>query len=445
MIQISYLFLITVIAFIFILDKLLCSRPWFNPLNVFLFYIVLYVSPLTLRYIYDLPIEGSVTEYFYEIKDIYPFTLFYTSISLLLFYLAYKTSPIFKITRIISNKSSAIESNNINLRLGGLTLLIIGVTAFLTLSIQYGGPLGVILTGYAVTEIFSSNPMLAVSFSIISTSSICILLSYSRTKKKKDLIISLSIITINLLLLIVMGRRAEIATWGLAYIIAYSLLVKHISFKKIFPVIIIGFTFLNLLGFARKANYDSLAAFTNSFFEQFNNLNDDKSGMFYTLTTGQFVVPYETLPMVMEKMSSNEFKYGLTLFDIVTQWIPRGIWPEKGYGNGVWYYQTFYDAYALPNEGRQFFFLTEGYLNFGILGIFLWAMIWGIFWKNINYLGSNQRSGLGIYIYTIYIANLISLVPGDFVGMFVALPKNFLIWFFLAYLIAIITRKKRYV
>ena len=445
MILVAYSLLVATVLAIFLIERFIFKTKWHSPINVFVVLILLYVSPLTLRYIYDLPIEGNVTEYFYQLKNIYPLALVATTISIVFFYLAYLVAPVLKITKVVINKSERLESKYLRFSLAGYFLLFLGVGIFLILSINYGGPLAVILTGYAVTEIFSANPLLGLSTSIVSTSSLFMLFAYRQTNQKKHLINSLIIIIFTMLLLIVMARRAEIATWGMTYLIVYCLLIKHISFKKILPAVLLGFAFLNVLGFARQANYDSISAFNQSFEEQYNNLNQDNSGLFYTITTGQFVVPYETVPMLMEKMHSSEMRYGATLFDIGLQWIPRAFWSDKSYGNGVWYYQKYYDSSALPNEGRQFFFLAEGYLNFGILGMVLWAVLWGVFWKNIYFLVNYSKvTDMSAYIYAVYIAGMIMLMPGDFVSIFVAFPKSYLIWFFLGYIISYLGRVKNY-
>lgn len=76
-----------------------------------------------------------------------------TTISIV-FYLAYLVAPVLKITKVVINKSERLESKYLRFSLAGYFLLFLGVGIFLILSINYGGPLAVILTGYAVTEIF---------------------------------------------------------------------------------------------------------------------------------------------------------------------------------------------------------------------------------------------------------------------------------------------------
>src|SRR5690606_23787350 len=99
-----FLFLISIII-IFMIDKLTAKRSWHDPLYIFLILMILYVSPLTLRYISDLPIEGNVTQYFYDLKNIYSYSLIVVTICISLFYISYKLSSSIIFTRIIRNKS----------------------------------------------------------------------------------------------------------------------------------------------------------------------------------------------------------------------------------------------------------------------------------------------------------------------------------------------------
>lgn len=439
MIEFTYiLFMITCIL-IFIYDKCKVKRSWHDPLYFFLIMMILYISPLSLRFFLKLPAEGNITKHFDDLRYIYPYALLITTISIIFFYVAYRLSPVLRITKYIVNKGALIERRKIKLFRVGVFLALISSLAFIIFSQNYGGIKELLLKGYIVTEIFSQEPKLAISLSVFSVSSLVILYSYSQTKNKKELIISLILFSSFMLIQIVLSRRAQIVIWGLSYLISYSLLVKKISFSKIAPLIIIGFLFLNILGHVRQGNYEDISYFITRFDDKISALDEDKSSAFYTLTTGQFAIPYETLPMLMEKLETSDLRYGSTLLDVFYQWVPRSIWKDKSYGNAHWYYKEFYDYNAKPNEGRNFFFLSEGYLNFGILGVLIWAILWGIFWKNISYLIkpiNNKILIISTFIYSTYVASMISLLINDSVGLFVAHIKSTLFWFVPVYFIA---------
>lgn len=437
----SYFTLLFIAIFIWCVDYFIYRRNWYDPLYLFLFFILLYISPLSLRYINSLPVEGNVTKYFYEIESIYPYSLLFVSLGMIIFYFSYLYSP------VISLKIS-IKENFLSLNLAGYKLLkligylyvFFGIVSFILISNEYGGVKNVILMGYGVTEVFSRQPLLPISLSIISTATFIFLVQYSIFKYKFDFFISILIIVLVIFFNIILGRRAEIAVWGMSYVIFYSILIRRVSFKIIFPVILSGFLFLNIIGLARNANYENIDVFFDSVSKQISSVKENSNGMFYTLTTGQFVVPFETLPILMLKLEKDDLYFGSTLFNIFTQWIPRSMYINKDYGIGQWYYQKFYDPIAPPNEGRQFFFLSEGYLNFGYLGIILWSLLWGFFWKNISALKNNKRYNnrniLGYFIFSIYSGAMIILVAGDSVSMFVALVKSNILWFLSAYIIS---------
>lgn len=445
MIGLAFGFFIFVVLVVYLVDWLTVKRVWHDPLYIFLFFLVVYVSPLSLRYILDMPVEGNVTFYFNDLRSVYPLALFATSVSVILFYIAYRIAPVITLTKSINRFALKAEKRHLNFEFAAFLMLLTGVSLFILLTRSHGGLVEVILRGYAVTEIFSKNPLIPLSLSMVTTSSILMLCAYSQSKKKIYFIFSLAIIAAVMILQIVLARRAAIAIWGLTYLITYSYLIRHLTFKKILPLAVMGFVFLNVLGYARGANYDSISSFTQSLSRQFERLESDKSGMFYTLATGQFVIPFETVPMLMEKLPSNEMRYGATVFDIVTQWIPRSIWPQKNYGNTEWYYKRYYDKHADTNEGRAFFFLAEGYLNFGLFGMLLWAVLWGGIWKNIAFLASNKgaKTMLGAFIVAAYTGAIIILLPGDFVGLFVGFIKSSLLWFIIAYLIALLFSKRK--
>ncbi|CDL84459.1 hypothetical protein [Xenorhabdus cabanillasii] len=433
MILISYIFFIASIILIFMIDKLTIKRVWFDPLYVFLILMIIYVSPLNIRYIFNLAISGNVTYMFYDIKNIFPYSVMLTTISLWIFYFFYRISkPIF-ITKKLIKLGAKLDSLNLPLSITGKILVILGFSIFLIISNNNGGITSILLEGYGVTKIFADNPILEISLYIAYVGSFFLLFS---GRKKTSIIIFLIIMTIN----IILGRRSQLIIWGMAYAIFYFIKFRFISFKKILPFILVSFILLNILGYIRNSNYKSYQDLYERSIASLEHANHNSSSMYYTLTDGQFVVPFETLPVLMNKLEPNDYYYGSSLLDTIIQWIPRFIFPSKSYGLSNWYYRSFYDQNASPNTGRQFFFLSEGFINFGIIGIFIWAGLWGFFWKNISSLIKYSPSTLTSFIFSIYVSSMILLLSGDSVSLFVATPKSSIIWLFLGYIIAIVIK-----
>ncbi|MBE8597232.1 hypothetical protein, partial [Xenorhabdus sp. BG5] len=374
-----------------------------------------------------------VTYMFYDIKNIFPYSVMLTTISLWIFYFFYRISkPIF-ITKKLIKLGSKLDSLNLPLNITGKILVILGFSVFLIISNNNGGISSILLEGYGVTKIFASNPTLEISLYIAYVGSFFLLFS---GRKKTSTIIFLIIMTIN----IILGRRSQLIIWGMTYAIFYFIRFRFISFKKILPFILISFVLLNILGYIRNSNYKSYQDLYERSITSLEQTNHNSSSMYYTLTDGQFVVPFETLPVLMNTLEPNDYYYGSSLLDTITQWIPRFIFPSKSYGLSNWYFRSFYDQNASPNTGRQFFFLSEGFINFGIIGIFIWAGLWGFFWKNISYLIKYPPSTLTSFIFSIYVSSMVLLLSGDSVSLFVAIPKSSIIWLFLGYTIAIVMK-----
>lgn len=423
------LFLITTIL-IFFYDRIKYKRVWYDPLYFFLSFMLLYVSPLSLRYIYQLPIKGNVTPYFYDIAEVFPYSLILTNIAVFVFYITYLLSPTFqwqKYRLINHNQHNYTILNKISYVVFLLGLLVLFLSAQ-----SFGGIKKLLSMGYSVTTVLSQQPIISFTINIMISASFLMMTTYAISRKKHHFLSSLLMIVPCFIMLIIMSRRAELIVWTTTYILFYSLSIKPIQFKLILPLLLMGFITLNILGLSRICyTYKNNMPLIQCVVQE-----NKKVGTFYTLTTGQFSVPYETLPVLM-KFNNEPLRYGSTLTDIVVQWIPRAIYPEKDYGIAVWYYHEFYDKYAPPNVGRTFFFLSEGYLNFGVIGIFIWAALWGLFWKNIAYL-QKYNNFLFYFIFSIYTSSMIILINNYSAGLFVSIVKTYILWFLLPYLLYLV-------
>ncbi len=433
MIIFTYSLFVTTLLVILCIDRIIYNRRWYDPLYCFLFTMLIYVSPLSIRYILNLPIEYGITPYLYEIEDIFPYATIATTMAVIIFYISYIFSPKLKFKQSFLKQH---KHNDVILRRIAIIVFCLGLLNLSILSQQFGGIKNVILMGYNVTEIFAQNPMISMSINMMFASSFLLLSAYSIARRKQNLFLSILTFAFCSIILTIMGRRSELVIFTGSYIIFYALSIKDIKFKQIIPIVIAGFIFLNILGLARNSDYDDIESFIEVSTQRIDGLEDNQDGgIFYTLIHGQFAIPYETLPILMKY--HNNYLYGATITDMFTQWIPRSIYPDKDYGIAVWYYHEFYDPNAPSNEGRQFFFLSEGYLNFGIIGIFIWAILWGFFWKNIASL-TEYKNLLFYFVFSIYTASMLILVPNYSTGLFTTIIKTYIIWFLLPYILYLI-------
>lgn len=439
MVLVSYIFFIFSVLTIFCVDYFRFKRTWYDPLYFYLFFIVIYVSPLSIRYILGLGIGGNITYMFHEIEHVFPLSLVLVSVSNFVFYLFYRLNFL-KLN--ISNRGLIHKTGAYKyLTFSGTFLFIFGFSLFFYMTSNNGGVLNFLLLGYGVTSIFSEQPLLATSIPITFVSGLFFFYAFIESGRKINIVLSIVVSVSFIIICIVLGRRAEVVSWGLVYLLNIVSIYKKIRFIKLVPLFIAAFIFMNLLGVVRQSNYQDL----NSFFKRIEDKavgdNSSSYNMFYTLTDGQFAVPFEVLPVLMEKLELNEFKYGSTLIESVQLWIPRFLWHEKGHGLTSWYYHKYYDPSAPPNEGRAFFFLAEGYLNFGVVGVLFWAALWGQLCRFIGslYLRSNDifdKNYLGIFFFSVFTGNMIKLMAGSLSSIFVVLIKQTILWFMIGLFVA---------
>jgi len=87
--------------------------------------------------------------------------------------------------------------------------------------------------------------------------------------------------------------------------------------------------------------------------------------------------------------------------------------------------EHFYSSGYALNEGRQFFFLSEGYLNFGVPGIFSVAMIWGLGWGALQRWMERGRNRFGtVLIYALLVAYMFRCISGDVVTLLVGTTQQ---------------------
>jgi oligosaccharide repeat unit polymerase len=387
----------------------------------------------------DLGISGNITYMYYDIEAIFPFALLLVGIANFTFYLGY----IFTLNRKIKLTTTTrfftyIERSN--LTIASLLIFGLGLLGLILFIKSVGGFLPFILAGYGITEQLSKNPLLATSLPVLFVSVFLMISAAHQKKSKKLLLVAIVIFTLLILLNILMGRRAEVAVWCIAITIYYSVLYKPIPFKIIAPLILLGFIFLNFIGLVRTSNLADIDSIVSRVDEKANVVATENSGLFYTLLNGQFAVPFETLPVLMEKNNSEPLYLGTTVLMNVSLWIPRFIWQNKPYGFTNWYYKKFYDPSAPPNEGRAFFFLAEGYLNFGIIGVLFWAFIAGIFWKfiaNLMTTSIGQRTSYTLaFIASIYTANMLKLIAADSGAIMVVIIKQTILIFIIGLILS---------
>lgn len=110
--------------------------------------------------------------------------------------------------------------------------------------------------------------------------------------------------------------------------------------------------------------------------------------------------------------------YGRQLLGALLFWVPRSIWPNKPIGSGAFVANQ--QGYYFDNVSCNFF--AEGYINFGIMGIFLFAILLAYatartdkyYWKIV----ANNKNNYFQVIYFVLIGMLFFILRGDLMSSF---------------------------
>jgi hypothetical protein len=231
---------------------------------------------------------------------------------------------------------------------------------------------------------------------------------YAIRRKEMDLLLFVVAFVLICAMFLLIGSRNMIVYMFLTVALFWHYAIRPIRFKRLAALGLLSFLALNIVG---SAYQESSSA---------------RGRMFYTLTIGEFVVPFETLPQMIRSVGSEiQPQLGLTYIKDVMLWVPTVLFPDRPPTLTHWYMETFYGEGHGLNIGRSFFFLSEGYLNFGILGVFATMLVWGVFLGVVHfYLRAAHGAPGAVLLCALTIAFIYRGLAGDFSSMFVGLPEQ---------------------
>lgn len=141
-------------------------------------------------------------------------------------------------------------------------------------------------------------------------------------------------------------------------------------------------------------------------------------GFFESYTDGN----YDAWRMLVSAVRYNE-AYGCTfgsqLLGVLLFFIPSAIWTSKPIGSGAMLIKTELGSQTFSNVSCPF--IAEGYVNFGIIGIVIFALFLGIlitkldkkYWENI---GTNKNGMFAPYLFLVFM--LFFVMRGDLLSGF---------------------------
>lgn len=404
-------------------------ESWLSPIMQFLVFLELFTLPLPVRAMQTLEIEGDVTEHLPQIYRYLAPSVALVTIGLLAFVTAYYL-PVCKryaaaLPLICLRHDRPIYPSVV--AVCGVSVVLIALLASST-----GGILAFVLLGYGASAEMFGKGYLAAGFPWLFVGACLLLVRYAAYRRRRDLALFGMAWFVVAAMNIVMGNRSAILYQGLVVVIFWNLAVARVRFARALPLVAVAFLALNLFGYLRGARYESLGdvvASGGSKFGRVQESGDLHHGLFYTITTGEFVVPFETLPTVMAARDDQVTpKWGSTLANSLSLVVPSVFWPDRPLPLASWYVREFYGAGYGSNEGRQFYFATEGWVNFGPGGVLLIMGLWGLAWGIVGrYLLREKLDPAGALVGALCVAYIPRAIAGDSATLLVAIPEQSLL------------------
>jgi oligosaccharide repeat unit polymerase len=401
----------------------------FDPMVLFTVFYALFVLPLPIRaYMTDL-VEGNITPYLNDLYPYLPSAVLLSALGLLALVAVYH-SPIVPALagRIPLPPPASLRGSS-----RAFWFLILFSALLIALLSHYVGGLDALLSkGYGASAELFGRGYLAIGFPWGFVASLLLLHRYALKPRLGYLLGFGLLFALMVSIQLIMGNRSLILTATLAALIFVHYAIRRFRRWELLTLAVAVFLGLNLYGFLRSSDYEGVGGFLTKTHEQFIQLSESgqlSKSLFYTVTFGEFVVPFETLPQMIRTVGSEiDPLWGLSFVRAPLYYIPSALFPDRPLPLANWYVQTFYeDGFGL-NEGRQFFILSEGYLNFGVAGVFLVAAIWGLFLGLLREFKARARGEPGaLLLYSVTLAFIFRAIAGDFASLIVGLPAQNLI------------------
>ncbi len=386
----------------------------FDPIGQYIIFLSLFTLPLPIRSVITLEIEGNVSPYLVDFLPHMPMAIIYSAISISIFTIAYYSSWAKKFGRWLPVPVKRKKERSY-LAFGLLTIL--SLLLLSALAVQSGGIINFLLLGYNSSSETFGKGYLSIGFPLIFIATLFLLYRYSIRRTKKDLLLFLFSWIIVIIMQLLMGNRGMIMYIILTTLIYVHFAINPLKVKTIALISIVAFLALNIFGHARTSNYESFSDFiekTTSAIE--SSTAENNEGFFYTLTVGEFVIPFETLPQMIRTVGIEETPwFGISYLRSPLYLIPSAIFTDRPLPLANWYMQEYYGGGYGLNEGRQFFFLSEAYINFGPIGIVLISLLWGWMWGGLHqWLKINHYSPEIALIYALAVGFMFRCIAGDF-------------------------------
>lgn len=416
--------LVTVALAVFFVRVRKCD--FFSPAIQFLLFYTLFVLPLPIRMAMTNEIAGDVTSHLPQLRPYMLVSVVLCTLGLPFFALGYQSKLAGALARVTPRPPSGRSDMSVSafVLIAGLSLTLIALLAR-----DSGGVLNFLLLGYDASAQMFGRGYLAAGFPWFFVGTLFLLYRYVRSRSRVVLIAFFSLLLGQMAAQLVLGARSQVMYYALTVAIFYHYAVHRLSMKQVLAIGAVGFVCLNLWGLLRGSNYRSVNDLVRTVTEdvvQSHATGTFRENWAYTLTQGEFVVPFETMPQMIKSAGDEiPFEWGWTYLRAPLFFIPSAIFPERPQALANWYMERFYGGGYGENEGRQFFFLAEAYLNFGPAGIPLLMLIWGLALGFLDKYRQLSGNAPGIVLmFALIVAFIPRGIAGDAVTMLVGVPEQ---------------------
>jgi hypothetical protein len=390
-----------------------------EPIGQYLFFLSLFVVPLPLRVCFTMAIEGDVSPYLPQFAPYIPIAVVLVALSLPVFAMTYYSGMARRLGDRVPVPRGATPGGA---AFGVLVVSVLSVLLVAKLAQSVGGLLPFLLLGYKASEVTFGKGYLAVGFPWLIVANVALLECYAMRRQRRYLVAFVLVLALNLVAQAMMGNRALIMYLMTVVITHVHFRIRRLTLRVMLPVLLVGFMALNVLGAIRSSGYTDVDDLVERTSQTAERQSGDKKNFVYTLTIGEFVVPFETLPQFIRTVGVDHWPwFGLSIVRMPAFLVPSAIYPDRPLPLGAWYMQQFYGGGYGLNEGRAFFYLSEGYLNFGPPGVFLFAAIWGVLWGAVHHWMHRGMNRFGtVLIYALLVGFMSRCIAGDLVSLVVA-------------------------
>lgn len=403
---------------------------WADPVIQFLVFFALFTLPLPIRALITKEIEGDVTKHLPLLIGYLPASVLLATFAIICFIAAYYArTGAWLAHRIRSTRGPRRDPYWAAIGIGAFSLFLIG-----RLAQNSGGILNFILLGYGSSAETFEKGYLAIGVPWLYVALCFLLYRYAVRRRRLDLLLyTIGFGTIASAQM-VLGNRSIVLYMILVTASFLHFAVRRLSLLQLLPLAGGAFIALNVAGFLRASHYASPADLLRQWQEGVTRVAtsdiDRRHGWYYTLTTGEFVVPFETMPQMVRSVGTEiPPKWGSSFAVSPLFFVPSVLYASRPLPLGNWYMQQFYgDEKFGRNQGRGFYFLAEGYLNFGPLGVALLASLWGVLWRAAReYLTISQYAPGAVLLYALALAYMFRLIAGDSTTLLVGVAEQDLV------------------